>query len=180
MLSIPKSSYRHFSEAVSTESQQSLQSVSVALFFLILAVSPPADAQKLVRAKRVIDGDAILLTTGERVQLIGVRTPKIKHGSKPPEPFGEEAREFIKRLVEGKEVRLETDPQADFRDKHSRILAYLFLHDGTSVNAEIIRAGFGTAIRNASPLKYELEFIQLETMAKKHRRGMWANERKGK
>jgi micrococcal nuclease len=59
--------------------------------------------------KRVIDGDTLLLAKGEYVRLIGVDTPETKHPQKPVEYFGKEAYQFTKRMVEGKEVRLEYD-----------------------------------------------------------------------
>ena len=148
---------------------------------VVLVASLVANAQEPQRVKRVMDGDTILLESGQRVQLIGVRAPKTKHGKKKAEPFGEEACKFTKRLVEGKDVRLEIDPQAGFRDKHSRILAYVYsIEDGTFVNAEVIREGYGVAIRNTSPLRYEAEFIRLEMRARKDRRGMWVNQPKKK
>ena len=44
-----------------------------------------ADANDFVRVKRVIDGDTIILESGERVRLIGVDTPETVHPKKPVE-----------------------------------------------------------------------------------------------
>jgi micrococcal nuclease len=41
--------------------------------------------------ERVVDGDTLLLQTGERVRLIGVDTPENKHPKKSVERFGKEA-----------------------------------------------------------------------------------------
>jgi endonuclease YncB( thermonuclease family) len=60
--------------------------------------------------KRVVDGDTLLLQSGEHVRLIGVDTPETKHPKKPVERFGKEASEFNRHMVEGKRVRLELDP----------------------------------------------------------------------
>jgi micrococcal nuclease len=46
-------------------------------------------------------------------------------------------------MVEGKEVRLEFDWQR--RDKYGRLLAYVYLPDGTFLNAELIKQGYGFA-----------------------------------
>ena len=48
--------------------------------------------------ERVIDGDTIKLTNGERVRLIGVDTPETKHPKKPVEYFGKEAFAFTKKM----------------------------------------------------------------------------------
>src|SRR6266540_2534149 len=93
--------------------------------------------------QRVVDGDTLLLGTGERVRLLGVNTPETVHPQKAVEAFGKEASAYTKRMVEGKLVRLEFDPVAgrrnDGKDRYSRTLAYVFLQDGTHLSAEIIR-----------------------------------------
>jgi micrococcal nuclease len=61
--------------------------------------------------KRVIDGDTIQLKNGEIVRLIGVDTPETKHPRKPVEYYGKEASAFTRKMVEGKQVRLEYDQQ---------------------------------------------------------------------
>jgi micrococcal nuclease len=63
--------------------------------------------------ERVVDGDTLLLASGERVRLIGVDTPETKHPKKPVERFGKEASEFTGQMVEGKRVRLELRPTSD-------------------------------------------------------------------
>ncbi len=57
--------------------------------------------------QRVVDGDTLVLGTGERVRLIGVNTPETVHPKKAVEAFGKEVSAFTKRMVEGKLVRLE-------------------------------------------------------------------------
>ncbi len=141
---------------------------------LLLASVLSAGAQELVRVKQVVDGDTIVLESGERVRLLGVNAPEVNHPKKPVEPFGKEAAEFTQRMVEGKLVRLEFDPHVSKQDKSSRTFAYVFLQDGTFLNAEIIRQGYGYVVRSIPPLKYESDFVQLEADARKKRRGLWA------
>jgi micrococcal nuclease len=123
--------------------------------------------------QRVVDGDTLVLGTGERVRLIGVNTPETKHPQKPVEAFGKEASAFTKRMVEGKLVRLEFDPlssrRSDGKDRDSRTLAYVFLQDGRHLNAEIIRQGYGFAVSSSPPLKYQNEFRRLEGEAREQR-----------
>jgi micrococcal nuclease len=121
----------------------------------------------MVKVRRVIDGDTLELSTGEDVRLIGVDTPETKHPKKPVERFGREAAAFMKRLVEGQEVRLESDQQR--KDKYGRTLAYVYLADGTFLNAEIVRQGYGFAYTRF-PFTYLEEFRQWEREAK---RGLW-------
>ena len=60
--------------------------------------------------QRVVDGDTLVLGTGERIRLIGVNTPETVHPQKAVKAFGKEASAFTKRMVEGKLVRLEFGP----------------------------------------------------------------------
>jgi micrococcal nuclease len=143
------------------------------LLFLILLVSPVSTfsyAEDLATVRRVIDGDTLLLTNGEYVRLIGVDTPETKHPQKPVEYFGKEAYLFTKGMVEGKEVRLEYDQTR--RDRYGRILAYVYLMDGTFLNAEIIKQGYGFAYTKY-PFKYLEEFRQYEREAREDGRGFW-------
>jgi micrococcal nuclease len=120
--------------------------------------------------KHVVDGDTLLLTNGEYVRLIGVDTPETKHPEKPVEYFGKEAYLFTQRMVEGKEVRLEYDQTR--RDRYGRILAYVYLLDGTFLNAEIIKQGYGFAYTKY-PFKYTEEFRRYEREARENKRGLW-------
>ena len=137
---------------------------------LILLLAALLNAQDWVVVKRVIDGDTLLLTNGERVRLIGVDTPETKHPQKPVEQFGKEAYLFTQRMVEGKEVRLEFDWQK--RDKYGRLLAYVYLIDGTFLNAEIIKQGYGFAYTRF-PFKYLDEFRRYEREARENGKGLW-------
>ncbi len=124
----------------------------------------------MVKVKRVVDGDTLLLTGGERVRLIGVDTPETKHPQKPVERFGKEAHLFTKRIVEGKEVRLEYDWQR--KDRYGRLLAYVYLMDGTFLNAEIIKQGYGFAYPKY-PFKYLEEFRRYERETRENNRKLW-------
>jgi len=133
--------------------------------------APGTSQTETYLVKRVIDGDTLELSNGERVRLIGVDTPETKDPRKLVQYFGEEAAAFTRRMVEGKRVRLEYDLER--KDKYGRTLAYLYLEDGTFLNAEIIRQGYGFAYTRF-PFKYLDEFRKLEREAREAERGLWA------
>ncbi len=137
---------------------------------IILLLPTSSNAQNVVRVKRAVDGDTLLLTNGERVRLIGVDTPETKHPQKPVQRFGKEAYLFTKGMVEGKEVRLDYDWQR--RDKYGRLLAYVYLKDGIFLNAEIIKQGYGFAYTKF-PFKYLEEFRKYEREARENKKGLW-------
>ncbi len=87
---------------------------------VLLALSillPPSLASQgdsaLVQVVRVIDGDTIqvccVFGDREKVRYIGINTPEIHHPMKGIEPFGKEASEANRKLVDGKTVSLEFD-----------------------------------------------------------------------
>jgi micrococcal nuclease len=113
----------------------------ITLFFLLTCLSC-ANARNLT-CTRVVDGDTIVLSNSEKVRLIGVDTPETVRPNTPVEYFGKEASAITKKMVEGKPVRLEYDWQQ--RDKYGRLLACVYLIDGTFINAEIIKQRYGHA-----------------------------------
>ena len=98
---------------------------------------------------RVISGDTIEVEIeGERliVGYIGVDAPKINHSILGTEPFGKEAFERNKEIVEGMAVSLETDLSET--DNLGRALRYVFLGDLCKCAHYSRRAGAG---RRLSP-----------------------------
>jgi micrococcal nuclease len=133
----------------------------------------PAPEGEWRRVVRVVDGDTLELDGGERVRLIGVDTPESVDPRRPVEYFGKEAAAFTRRLAEGRRVRLDYDQQ--LRDRYRRTLAYVYLDDGTFLNAEIIRQGYGHALTRY-PFRYADDFRAYEREARANRRGLWGRE----
>ena len=135
--------------------------------------------------ERVIDGDTLKLSSKERVRLIGIDTPELHENAKLYRDakrsgqdvqtilgMGREAYRFTQTLVEGKTVRLEMDVQP--RDKYGRLLAYVYLEDGTFVNAEIIRKGYAYPMTIPPNVRHAVEFKELFAEARRQRLGLWS------
>ncbi len=127
-------------------------------------VPTPGGAQTF-RVKEVVDGDTIVLEDGTKVRYIGLNTPERDR------PFYEEAKEANRKLVEGREVRLELDTVEI--DQYGRTLAYVFVGD-TFVNLELLRQGYANAFTVPPNVKYEELFRQAEREAREAGRGLWA------
>ena len=135
---------------------------------------------------RAIDGDTIKLSTGEHVRLIGIDTPESRYNTKLERDaarsrkdmkaiinMGKEASNFTRHLVEGERVRLEFDVQK--RDKYGRLLAYVYLEDGTFVNAKIMEEGYAQVMTIPPNIKYADLFLKLQQDARKNGKGLWKN-----
>jgi len=92
--------------------------------FLILPVLSLTEATVL----RVIDGDTIVLTCGERVRLIGIDAPE------RGEAGANEATQFVREKVEGLTVWLEAD--GPDRDRIGRLRRYVWLQQPTNTQDE--------------------------------------------
>lgn len=126
---------------------------------------------EFVTVARVIDGDTIELEDGLKVRLIGVNTPETHHPEKGVEPYGPEAAAFTKSLLENKKVRLEFDVEG--KDKYGRTLAYVFMEDGTFVNAKLVAEGYAQIMTIPPNVKYQDIFLKLQQQARNADKGLW-------
>ena len=127
------------------------------------------------RVVRVEDGDTITVRADgreERVRFIGIDTPETSDPRKPLQCFGKAATDFTANLIGDNDVRLETDALSGNRDRYDRLLRYVHLPDGTLVNAEIIKQGYGFAYTSFPFTKIE-EFTDLQREARQENRGLW-------
>jgi len=123
------------------------------------------------RVVYVYDGDTVKLANGENIRYLGIDTPEMNYKNPPAEYFAEAAREFNRRLVDGKVVRLEFDAQR--KDKYDRTLAYVYV-DGLFVNKKIIEEGYAKVLVIPPNEKYADEFIKLQRKARQERKGLWS------
>ena len=97
---------------------------------------------------RVVDGDTIVVDYDDadhRVRLLNVDTPETVQPGRPVECLGAEAASFLRdRLPVGVPVILRFDEERF--DRYDRELAGVFDAHDVLVNAEIARAGLGTAV----------------------------------
>jgi micrococcal nuclease len=117
----------------------------------------------------VRDGDTVLLEDGRRVRLVQVDAPELGI-----ECYGDAAADELARLLPpGTRLRLERDPRLDDRDRHDRLLRYVYA-GARNVNVGLVRAGAaapyfyrGTRGRHAQAL------LDAAVEARDARRGLW-------
>jgi micrococcal nuclease len=145
---------------------------------LINDVKVPVERlQGLPRARvvRAVDGDTVIVQTDgreHRLRLIGVDTPESVDPRRPVQPYGKAAAAFTSNVLTGRTVYLELDVEE--RDQYGRLLAYLYLEDGTFFNALLLRAGFAHVLTIPPNVKYADLFQEMARRARAESRGLWA------
>ena len=141
--------------------------------FLFVALHTVAEAEwrRGVVAK-FVDGDTLILDSGETIRLAGINTPEMATDSRPAEPLALEARKVLASQLADGQVLIEDAPQP--HDRYGRTLAYLFRIDGASVQEALLRKGLASAVAISPNDRYLDRFIQAEQTAYRAERGIWA------
>jgi micrococcal nuclease len=138
-------------------------------------VAAPVTAKPLVRqlakVTSVNSGDTIHVSlngTIYRVRYLLINAP----GSK--EPLYEDATQINRLLVKDKMVYLVKD--VSDTDKDGSLLRYVYLQNGTFVNAEVVRRGYALLTTFTSDIAKEPEILAAQQEAIKNGRGLWATQ----
>ncbi len=104
--------------------------------------------------------------------MIGVDAPESRNVFKKKQGYyGTEAKEYLTNLLKGKHVKLEYD--VDHTDQYGRTLAYVYLEDGTFVNADLVKNGYAMVMTVPPNVKFADEFVKLQQEARENNRGLW-------
>ena len=147
--------------------------VGLGLLFLVLlaACGQPPGPPRETEVTRVIDGDTAELAGGARVRFLGIDAPEMERDGRAAESQAHPSKAYVAGLIQGKTVRLEYDRER--YDRYGRLLAYLYLPDGTMVNLAVVRQGLARVYSQAPNLRHQeaLNAAQQEAMAAG--RGLW-------
>lgn len=123
---------------------------------------------------RVVDGDTLHVRfrgRDESVRLLRINTPE-----RGQVGYGEATR-ALRRLVEGRKVRLEFERRGNVeRDRYGRLLAYVYVGH-LNVNVEMVRLGWSPFWTKYGQGRLADEFRKAEKEARAERRGLWAMKR---
>src|SRR5207253_6190876 len=134
--------------------------------------SPDIEGPLSAQVVSVHDGDSItVLIDGrkEKVRLIGIDAPELDQA-----PWGVQARDALRGLVDGKTVRLETD--ITIRDQYRRLLAYVYVGE-MLVNLELVRQGQAVLYTLPPNVAHIEEYRQAQQEAREAERGVWDREK---
>jgi micrococcal nuclease len=128
---------------------------------------------------RVVDGDTLKARTAgrtETVRVIGLDTPESVKPRTPVECYALKATEEAERLLPvGAAIRLEPDSTQATRDQYGRLLAHVWLADGTLYAERMIRGGFGIHyVYGGVPSIHAPWFAAAEDAARTALSGLWS------
>lgn len=131
----------------------------ILILFFICSCNVRYDA----KCKYVCDGDSFYLSNGKEVRLYGCDAPENTRGHN--QPFGKEATNFTRQLIEGKRITL---IEKGF-DKYNRKVCKVILSNGSDLSLLLIKAGLAFTYSKYSPQSY----CNQERIAKSNRVGLW-------
>jgi endonuclease YncB( thermonuclease family) len=129
--------------------------------------APPDLTGEEASLVRAYDGDSMKVDVdgvSVDVRLIGINAPE------GDECFGDEARDALVSLVDGRTVLLVAGAGSD-RDRYGRLLRYVFA-GGDNVNERMLAGGYAVTLQTDHPLA--AAFYETGTGASERRVGMWA------
>jgi endonuclease YncB( thermonuclease family) len=139
---------------------------SLAVFTLISWPAARAD-QIAAKVVSVVDGDTINVSVNggpkEKVILYGIDCPE------KDQEFGDAARQYTDQVCFRKDVSVEVKG----KDPSGRIIANVFLADGTSLNQALVTQGLAWWSDKYAPNDIMLK--QLHAGAKAAHKGLWAS-----
>ncbi len=152
---------------------------------LMGASSVGAKGQKLTAGEidqvaSIVDGDTLYLKSGLKVRLSATQAPKLPLGRKGFKawPFGEEAKQALSTLTEGKTLQLFYGGLT--RDRYDRALAQVYILDASGtpqiwVQEEMVRRGFARVYTWPDTWQDARTLIAAERSAREAKRGIWSH-----
>lgn len=145
------------------------RAVLVALICLFWAM--PVSASES-RVQWIPDGDTIHLEDGRRVRLLGIDAPEMGRDGGPDQYYARESRDYLRRLIDGRSIRLETDGQGP--DRYGRLLAYVFLPDGRMANEVLVEQGLAFFYPHThQDREFQQRMLEVQKRAIMARKGFW-------
>jgi len=148
----------------------------VTFSLLAFSINAQVPAARFVKVQRVIDGDTFVLTTGEKVRLLGIDTPELDSKVVQEKNLAIKATELTKSYVEGKQIKLTFDGKT--KDIFGRTLSYVWLtnnegKDSLFIQAELLKAGLARILMYPKDKMYYHLFYNLRNTARKNKLGIW-------
>ena len=146
------------------------------LFSGVAAAEPTKTANKAAKdatVTEVVDGDTVVLDSGDQVRLVGIQAPKLPLGRPNFRkwPLADDAKAALSTLAKGRKVRLTYGGRRV--DRWGRLLAHLYGPGGQWIQGELLKRGMARVYSFADNRAKIAEMLALERTARKARKGIW-------
>ncbi len=150
--------------------------LAIILIFIIVSCSNKKRANKKIAQLlpedtvglivKIVDGDTYDLLVGNityRIRMNGIDAPE------KGQPYYQKAKDYLGSLCFRKKIKV---IKLDI-DRYGRAIAESFLNDTINLSYQMVKAGFAWQYKKYSK---DQKLAELETMARKNRLGLWADE----
>ncbi|MEM7327881.1 MAG: thermonuclease family protein [Pseudomonadota bacterium] len=140
--------------------------------------TPMPDMQpgEIGRVTKVIDGDGLILDTGQRVRLISISAPVLAPPDGLPDPHSGESARLLEDMALGRQVQLFYPGMT--RDRYDRALAHVVTNDLAGprlwLNQEMVARGGARVRLYGSTSARGRELLDVEARARHQAIGLWA------
>lgn len=130
---------------------------------------PIPESLERARVGEVVDGDSFFLADGREVRLIGIDAPECD----PSDPYCSKAGEFLRNLMQGKEILLEKGERT--HDRYGRLLVYAY-HPKTRkmFNLSMIQQGLAYIYFFPDNMRYFEDFRKAQREAREKSLNIWS------
>ena len=152
-------------------------------FLLCLLLSVAQAAELSGKVSWVYDGDTLQIESLGQVRLLGIDTPEYQDSPRdrfymnnfhipPPRlrDISSRAKNYTIRQVKERTVKLAFDTER--RDRHGRLLAYVYLANGEMLNLLLLEQGLATVFRRYD-FSFKETFLATENAARGRKIGLW-------
>ena len=139
-----------------------------------MAIASAAVGSETARVRHVIDGDTVVLQSGEKVRLLGINAPEKASDRQSAQPYSLEALLTLRELVEDRNVQVIAGQQN--RDRYGRLLAYLETSDGVDVQQVLLRRGYAFATAFPPDIDRLEDYLKAEWAARREKIGVWQQD----
>ena len=128
----------------------------------------------------VNDGDDIVVNINgviEGVKLIGLDAPEKEDFLKAESCFGIESSQALRAFINNNRVKLVKDTLKEDRDDNNRLLRYVYLEDGRSLQEYLLKEGYAKEYTHKGIFyQSQATYKALEQVAKSSKKGFWGAE----
>ena len=156
-----------------------LQRLLVCLFFCAITQATQAGncaAERIserVQVIHVYDGDTVKLKDGRRLRFIGINTPETGHHEQVEQPFAREATALLNKMLDKNNQILLLQAGREHKDRYGRMLAHVFLKDGTNIAVQLLQKGLATTLVVPPNIWGQRCYQQHEDFARIEGTGLW-------